>query len=63
LLATRALARLRETFLIELSLRTIFDAKTIAELAAIVRQAQQKKNKELELVIGELEILSDESDG
>ncbi|MDY7094050.1 MAG: amino acid adenylation domain-containing protein [Acidobacteriota bacterium] len=50
LLATQAMARLRELFEIELPLRLLFEAPTVAELAAEIE----------DLVIAELEELSEE---
>jgi microcystin synthetase protein McyA len=40
LLATQAIARLRELFQIALPLLSLFDAPTVADLAAVVRQAR-----------------------
>jgi len=50
LLATQVLSRLRETFQIELPLRRLFDAHTIAEIADVIE----------ELLIAEIEALSDD---
>lgn len=50
LLATQVLSRLRETFQIELPLRRLFDAHTIAEIADVIE----------EILIAEIEALSDD---
>ena len=39
LLATQVLSRLRETFQIELPLRQVFEARTVAEIAEVVETA------------------------
>jgi acyl carrier protein len=49
LLGTQVIIRLRDTFGIELSLRTIFEAPTVAELAACVEKS----------LIARLEAMSD----
>ncbi len=43
LLATQAVSRLRELFEIPLPLRSLFDAPTVADLAAIIRQARSMR--------------------
>ncbi|PZD72648.1 Linear gramicidin synthase subunit D [Acaryochloris thomasi RCC1774] len=50
LLATQVLSRLRETFQIELPLRRLFDAHTVAEIADVIE----------EVLIAEIEALSDD---
>ncbi|MGF1480501.1 MAG: amino acid adenylation domain-containing protein [Cyanophyceae cyanobacterium] len=50
LLATQVLSRLHETFAVELPLRQVFEAHTVAEMAAVVEAA----------VLAEIEALSDE---
>lgn len=50
LLATQVLSRLREAFQIELPLRRLFDARTIADTAEVIE----------EILIAEIEVLSDE---
>lgn len=50
LLATQVLSRLREAFQIELPLRRLFDARTIADTAEVIE----------EILIAEIEALSDE---
>jgi acyl carrier protein len=47
LLATQALSRIRKEFDIELSVRSFFEFPTIAQLAALIEEAQQK-NLEME---------------
>jgi acyl carrier protein len=60
LIATLLVARLSETFQVDLSLRTLFDAPTVAELAvAIVRQQALKVNPdELAKLLSEIKHLS-----
>uniref|UniRef100_A0A0C1R7U7 Peptide synthetase n=1 Tax=Tolypothrix bouteillei VB521301 TaxID=1479485 RepID=A0A0C1R7U7_9CYAN len=62
LLATQIISRLRETFLINYSLRELFENPTIAELAKIVsdRQLEQAENSLLEEILGEVDELSEE---
>jgi acyl carrier protein len=43
LLATQVISRLRDTFRVEVSLRCLFEEPTIAELAAVIGQAQESK--------------------
>ncbi|HEY7350649.1 MAG TPA: amino acid adenylation domain-containing protein [Ktedonobacterales bacterium] len=50
LLGTQAIARMNETFKVKLSLRTLFDAPTVRELAATIE----------EVILTKLETLSDE---
>jgi len=44
LLATRMISKLRDTFKVELSVRSIFEAQTVAELAAIVEKKLRERN-------------------
>ena len=59
LLATEAISRIRETFPIELSLRSFFAAPTIAALSVSIAEdlAAQVGDAELEAVMAELEQL------
>lgn len=63
LLATQIVSRLRNTFNIDIPLRTLFESPTIEELAiAVVMEHQQKQlgEEDLEYKRGELESLPDE---
>ena len=44
LLATQLISRVRQAFRVELSLRTVFDHRTVAELAQAVEQAQAESS-------------------
>ena len=61
LLASRVIAKVLELFLIEVPLRSLFDAPTVADMAALVEQrlAEQSTPEEIERLLGELEGLSD----
>ena len=62
LLATRVVSRAISTFRIDVPLRTIFEAPTVAEMALVIAQ-HQAKNAEpdrIERLMSELEALSDQ---
>ena len=61
LLATQIIARIREAFQIALSLRALYDAPTIAELAVAVvqKQAEQADALLLERLLAEVEGMPD----
>ena len=60
--ATRITARLRTVVQIELPLRTLFEAPTVAGLASIIAQSQERSSVQAELAqfVTEVENLSDE---
>ncbi len=61
LLATQVISRVRSAFHVQLPLRSLFDAPTVAGLAAeIARTPQSSEDEELAKLLNELEGLSDE---
>jgi amino acid adenylation domain-containing protein len=63
LLAARYASHIRESFGIDLPLRTIFEHATVAELAAeidLLRAANQEKEQQIAEVLAQIENLSDE---
>jgi acyl-CoA synthetase (AMP-forming)/AMP-acid ligase II/acyl carrier protein len=62
LAATRVISRVIETFPSELPIKALFDSPTVAEMAEVIVAGQDKKpnNTELEMILNELESLSDE---
>jgi acyl carrier protein len=61
LLATQIVSRLRNDLNTEISLRTLFESPTIAQMAAVIMEDQEKQlgEEELEYMRGELESLPD----
>jgi acyl carrier protein len=62
LLATQIISRLSNTFRVEVSLRSLFQAPTVADMAVITVQNQIEKaeSKNIERTLAKLEALSDE---
>jgi acyl transferase domain-containing protein/acyl carrier protein len=59
LLATQLMSRLRETFQVELSLRSFFEAPTVSSLAAAVTESREvKQSRELEQILDGIERLT-----
>jgi pristinamycin I synthase-3/4 len=58
LLATKVLARINQTFHIELPLRTLFEAATIADLALCIIQQEFEMEDDLAALLAEIEELS-----
>ena len=58
LIATRVISRMREAFKVELSIRTLFEAQTVAELAAIVTD-KQLQSDDVAAIITDLESMTD----
>jgi acyl transferase domain-containing protein/acyl carrier protein len=62
LLATRVISRVNKTFEVELSLSSLFEAPTVAEIAVVIAQNHTKKagREEASRMLADLEALSDE---
>ncbi len=62
LLATQAVSRMRAAFYDDISLRNLFEAPTIEDLAAMIteRQAKQLNEADLKRILSGLEAMSDE---
>jgi amino acid adenylation domain-containing protein len=62
LAASRVISRVIQTFQLELPVKALFDAPTVAEMAAVITEHQGKQlgEAELELMLGELELMSEE---
>lgn len=65
ILATQLLSRVRESFEVDVPLRTVFEVPTIANLVVQIVQSRagQLDSVEMEKVLAELEQLPDESGG
>jgi acyl-coenzyme A synthetase/AMP-(fatty) acid ligase/acyl carrier protein len=61
LAATRIITRVIQTYQLELPLKALFDAPTVAEMAVIIEQHQHKQATDVELarMLAEVEALSD----
>jgi amino acid adenylation domain-containing protein len=59
--ATRIITRVIQTFQLELPMKALFDAPTVAEMTVIIEQHQQKQANDLELaqMLSEVEAMSD----
>ena len=62
LAATRVISQVIKTFQVELPLRSLFEAPTVAEMAGMIAERQAKKlsEEDLDRVLTELGSLSDE---
>jgi len=59
-LATQFISRVREALQVELSLISLFETPTIADLAVAIAQNQAEKHEEIARMLAELEDLSEE---
>ena len=61
-MATRVISRVNKTFEVELSLSSLFEAPTVAEIAVVIAQNHTKKagREEASRMLADLEALSDE---
>ncbi|TMA84965.1 MAG: hypothetical protein E6J74_33580 [Deltaproteobacteria bacterium] len=62
LAATQVISQVMKKFQVEIPLRSLFEAPTIAKMATVITEHQGKQlgEKELERMLGELELMSDE---
>jgi acyl carrier protein len=63
LLATKVMSRIRDSFQVELALRTLFDKPTVEELAVRITEKQAEgiqKEQQVSSILAELESLSEE---
>ncbi len=62
LLATQVLSRLREEFQVELSLRTLFEQPTIADLALMITEMQAARTEQTDVlpILAEIESMSED---
>ncbi len=62
LAASRVISRVIQTFQLELPIKALFDAPTVAEMAAIIAQNQTRRasNEELAQMLNEVEAMSEE---
>ena len=62
LVASQIVGRVISTFLIELSVKALFESPTVAEMAIVITQSQAGKadDEEVERMLAELEAVSDE---
>ena len=62
LLGTRVVSHIRDSFLLDLPLRSVFENPTVAELAMVItqRKAEKAEQKDIDHILAQLEMLSDE---
>ena len=65
LAATRVVSQVIKKFQLELPIQLLFQAPTVAEMAAVIMESQGRKlaDSELDLILGELESLTDQETG
>ncbi|MHC4617197.1 MAG: type I polyketide synthase [Planctomycetota bacterium] len=57
LLAIQLITRMREAFQTELSIQTLFDSQTVAELAAIIEEQEESAQRDVEEIVEMLEVV------
>ena len=61
LLATQVISRVRNTFQVEVGLRSLFESPTVFELALVVKQSQDEQTGRLADVIDQIETVDQDN--